>query len=270
MDESQKAIRKAARRRSSLLPGMGFALLGYPVPAAIGLACLAIFLAAFVVVSFYPGRLVMWLALAALLGGFLFWVVEYLAVGWIAIRPSGESSPVSRHFKGICALAYIGTTAAAIWFFLNFGSLVMRGDGMGPVVFPGELILYHKKVVATDLVPGRLIAFRVSAMSSWGRPGEIVIGRILAVPGDTIGIEGTCYQVNAKKSVEISAVGRYRVVLDIPEIPAQISVPSDCFFVVQKQSSNSLDSRTLSWARREDILATRLWLLSRRGLLQAL
>jgi hypothetical protein len=38
MDESEETLRRRARTRSSLLPGMGFALLGYPAGAALGLA----------------------------------------------------------------------------------------------------------------------------------------------------------------------------------------------------------------------------------------
>ena len=270
MDETLKAIRKAARWRSSILPGMGFGLLGYPIPAAFGLACLAICVAAFAVAPFYPGRVVVWLGLASLIGALLLWVIEYVAVSRITIRPSGESSPVSRYFKWICALAYTSLIAASIWFLFNFGTFVMRGDGMNPVVRPGELILYQSRVVATDLLPGRLIGFRISAMSSWGQPGDIVIGRILAAPGDAISIQGTHYRVNGNASVEVSPVGNERVVLDIAEVPDKTSVPSDCFFVVQEQSSKAIDSRTLSWARREDILTTRLWLLARRSLGQAL
>ena len=186
MDVTPEATRKAARWRPSLLPAMGFALLGYPVLAALGLAFLAIFLGAVAVVSFRPEHVAAWVALASLLGGLICWVVEYLAVGRIVIQPPGESSPISRRFKRICALSYIGSTAVCIWFLLNFGSFVMRGDGMNPIILPGERILYHRQVLETDLAPGQLAAFRVSPMSSWGQPGDIVIGRILAAPGDEI------------------------------------------------------------------------------------
>jgi hypothetical protein len=270
MDNTELKIRKSARRRSSLLPGMGFALLGYPVPAVLGLVLVALAFAAMSAVSFYPGPLLAWMILAATLGSILLWAVEYMAVGRITIRPSGETGSFSRRFKWICILSYLGAAAASICFVLSFGSLRMQGDGMSPVVLRGEIILYHKRVVEADLVPGRLIAFKVSPMSSWGRPGEVVMGRILAGPGNAIGIRRTRYRVNGKESVEVSDVGPYKVVVDIPRAPAEAPVPPECFFVVQEQSSTALDSRTLSWARREDILATRFWLLGRRGTGKAL
>jgi len=117
MDERERTIRKAARRRSSLLQGAGFALLGHPLPARLGLAWTAVSLAAVVLVSF----------------------------------------------------------------------------------------------------------------------------------------------------VEVSPVGRYQVVVHVPEAPARIIVPPDCFFVVQEQPSKALDRRTISWMRREDVLGTKLWLVSLRG-----
>jgi len=228
-------------------------------------------LAAVVVASFCPGELTAGLAIASLLGVVLFGAAEYIALGQITIRPSSESSFVSRHFIWACALAYIGALAACVCVFVNFGSHKLRGSGMIPVLYPGEFFVYHKRVVTADLVRGGLVTFRVSSKSSWGSPGEVVIARILAAPGHAIAIRGGHYQVNGEETgVEVGPVGSYQVVVDAPEAPAQIIVPPDCFFVVQEQPSQALDSRTLSWARREDVLGTKLWLFSRRGLGQAL
>jgi signal peptidase I len=241
-------------------------LLGFPLLAGLGFAATALSLVALVLLSFFPVSVMAWLTLACLLGMILFSTAESMAEGRITIRPSGESSGVSRHFSGICALAFVAAVAASLCLILNFGTLILRGDGMVPVIYPGELILYHKRVAATDLGPGRVIAFRVSARSSWGHAGEVVIGRILAAPGDTIAIQEGHYRVSGKESVEVSPTGRLPVVVDIPEAPAQVTAPTGCFFVVQEQPTKALDSRTLSWARSEDIVGTKLWLLSRRGL----
>jgi signal peptidase I len=267
MDERERTIRKSARMRSSLVQGAGFALLGHPLPARLGLALTAMSMAAVVLVSFYPAGLTAWLAIVSLLGVVLFWAAEYIAVGRISIRPSGDSSIFSRHFALVCAPVYIGAVVAAICLLINFGALITRGTGMIPVVNPGERILYHKRVGAADLVPGARVVFRVSSKSSWGRPGDVVIARILAVPGDTIAIREGRYVVNdVKTGVEVSPTGRFPVVVDVPDAPGQIIVPPDCFFVVQEQPSTALDSRTLSWLRREDVLGTKLWLVSLRGL----
>jgi signal peptidase I len=270
MGDSEQAIKKAARQRSTLVSGTGFALMGYPVAAALGLAEMAILVAGVAILAFFPNAVTAWLALAFLLGSVLFFAIEYLAVGRLTVHPSGEASLISRHFKGVCAIAYSGLAAAAICFLLNYGTLALTGDGMTPIVNSGERVLYHKRIVAADLVPGRIVAFQISGKSSWGAPGAIVIGRILAAPGDAIAIQETRYRVNGKATAEVSPAGSHRVVLDIPDTPAQTIVPSDCFFIVQEQPSKALDSRTLSWAERENIVATNLWLLSRRGLCRAL
>ncbi len=274
MDADQRAIRKAARLRSSLLPGMGFGLLGHTRLAAIGLVLTALSVPIVAVACFHPEGGLAWLALAFILASILFWIFESIAVGRMTIRPSGGSDFLSRHRMAAYAIAYTCAAAVLICFFLNFGSLRIGGNGMIPTVQPGELILYHKRVEAADLVPGAIIAFRVSPESSWGHPwehpGSTVMGRILAVPGDTIGIDGTRYRVNGKESVGTGPLGPERVVLDVPEAPARRTVPPDCFFVVQDSPSGAFDSRVLSSARRQDIVATRLWLLSRRGLGQHL
>jgi len=73
-------------------------------------------------------------------------------------------------------------------------------------------------------------------------------------------------QVNGEETdVEVSPVSRYRMVVHVRGAPAQIIVPPDCFFVVQEQPSKALDRRTISWMRREDVLGTKLWLVSLRG-----
>jgi signal peptidase I len=267
VDEREKAIRRDARWRSVILPGAGFALLGYPLAAGVCFALTAVFVAATVVVSFAPGALAAWLALGSLVSAVLFWTVEYIAVNQVPIRPSGAHSLVSRRFGVICTLAYAGVIAASACIVLNFGTLIVVGDGMIPVVYPGERIVYHKRVTAADRIAGALVAFRVSPQSSWGREGAVVIARILAVPGDKIAVRDGHYQVNgADTGVEVAAVDRYPIVIDVPDAPGQIVAPPDCFFVVQEQLSDALDSRTLSWARRNDVVGTRLWLLSSRGL----
>jgi signal peptidase I len=270
MDLSEKSTRKTARLRASLVPGTGFAFLGYPLPAYLSLAFGTAALAALVVACFAPSTLMLWLALILLLGVIVFWAAEYMAVGRITIHPSGESGIVSRHFIAACVLTYTVALAAAGCLLFNFGSYQIRGDGMVPVVYPGDLLLYHKQVVAADLVPGNRFTFVVPPESSWGRPGDIVLARILAGPGDKIAIAKDHYLVNGKDSgVEASPVGPLPVRVDVPESPAQITVPPDCYYCVQEQPS-AFDSRTLSWARRQDVLATKLWLISRRALLQPL
>jgi signal peptidase I len=271
MDEPANTIRKTARLRSSFLPGTGFALLGYPFAASIGLIFAALAIARLVLVSFSPSTREVWLASGSMLLVIFFWLVEFIIVGHIAIRPSGESAFVSRHIVWACVLAYSATILAAGCLVLNFGAFQMRGEGMLPIVYPGERILYHKRVDQAELVRGRVLTFLISPDSSWGHHGDVVLARILAAPGDTIAIRAGHYEVNGKRSgVEVSPVGQLPVVVDVPEVPEKLSVPRDGYFVVQEQPSRALDSRTISWARREDVLATKLWLVSARALLKGL
>jgi signal peptidase I len=231
------------------------------------LAWSVVALAALVVACFDPSALTAWLAGISLLGVLVLGAAESIAVGRIAVRPSGQSSFFFRHFVLTCILIYTAAIGAGACLLMNFGTQLMRGEGMSPVINPGELLLYHKRVVATDLVPGKVFSFGNSADSSWGRPGDVVIARILAGPGDALAIREKQYEVNGKDSgIEVSPVGHFRVVVNVPEAPEQIKVPPDCYFVVQEQPPRALDSRTLSWARRPNVIATKLWLVSSRGL----
>jgi signal peptidase I len=271
VDEPEKSLRRDARWRPMVLPGAGFALLGYPAAALVSFALAAVFLASTVIVSFAPSAPAAWLSLVSLIGAALLWTVEYVVVSHLPVRTEGAESVVSRHFGAACAVTYVGLIAASACVIINFGTLVVAGEGMAPVVYPGERMVYHKRAGAADLVKGALVAFRVSPDSSWARDGSVVIARILAVPGNDMAIRDGHYQVNGVDTgVEVATVGSSSVVVDVPDAPARIAVPPDCFFVVQEQPAKALDSRTLSWARRDKIVGTRLWLLSSRGLGQAL
>jgi signal peptidase I len=266
MHEVENATRRAARQRSIWLPGAGLALLGYSFLAGLSLACSVLALTAIVAMCFSPGTLTAWVVFVALDGVVLFWVAEYVALGRIPIRPSGDSNRVDMRFAWACGLFYTGVIAAAVCVFLNFASVTVHGRGMIPVVNPGECVVYHKRVVPADLVPGHVIVFQLSAESSLGQPGAIFFGRILAASGDVMQIRDGLYRVNGQEKGAVGPVGQYQVVAEVPEAPAQLIVPPDCFFVVQEQRSTAFDSRTLSWVHREDVLGTRLWLVALRGL----
>ena len=136
---------------------------------------------------------------------------------------------------------------------------------MAPTILPGERILYSKYAQETDLLPEHLIAFRTSKESAWGKGGDVVIARILAAPGDRLAVEHDHYVVNNQRRAEVAPTGRFAPVIDVGALPKETTVPPNCFFVVQDTASQSFDSRVLSWARKENVIATKLFLVSRRG-----
>ncbi len=254
-------VRRKARIQTWICPGAGFATVGHRllalseyVVALVAFLCVIIF-------AIQPSRPKFQLGLVGLVAATLFWLAEYFFVAKIQIAPSRSHG----WSLGLTILYYLCAAAMLVLMFKGVGSFKLRGSGMSPTILPGERILYSKHAEEADLVRGHLIAFRTTTESAWGKGGDVVIARILAAPGDRLAIENDHYVVNGRRSAEVAPTGRFAPGLDVGELPKETTVPPDCFFIVQDAASQSFDSRVLSWARRENVIATKLFLMSRRG-----
>jgi signal peptidase I len=268
IDEIETRSRKKARSRSMLLPGSGFAFLGYGGLAILGYATMFLVTASIVAVCFWPVPVTFWLVVGILVFLCAYSSIEYVATNrWEIREPDGSAgrSPSDAVILGTTVIiaALIGSSI-----FLKFGALQIAGKGMAPAVLEGERVLYHKPVDPEGLVRSGLVTFDLSKESAWGGPGVLVIARILAVPGDTLSKRDSHYLVNGKPGPEVSPTERGPLPLEIPEDPGSILVPPDCYFVIQEQPAKALDSQTFSWIRKGDLISTRHWLISSRGFFQ--
>jgi signal peptidase I len=269
-DEAEAAIRKKARSRAALLTGSGFGLLGHSWTAGLGYSTYPLMIAAIAALSLRPGPTTLWMTIGALVLPLLFTVVERMAVGKIAYRPASRPISDQRHLVWTVATVGLTVLAALSCLIPNFGSLVMAGSGMSPLLEPGDRLIYRKHVEPEKLVSGRVISFGVSDRSSWGTPGEVVIARILAGPGDRLSTRGNHYVVNGEEKSEVSPTGKYRVDVMVPPEPETLVIPHDSYFLVQDQPSDALDSQTFSYARRADVISTLHWLVSPRVLFRVI
>jgi signal peptidase I len=141
----------------------------------------------------------------------------------------------------------------------SFGSIKMAGSGMSPTLPQGDRALYHKRVDWQHVRPGAVIVYRNADDSPWGKPDWLMVSRILAGPGDTLSVADGRYVVNGKIGPAVGPTGAYAPVIDVPTSPAAITVPQDCYFVAQDSPAGGLDSRVLSWVRKEKLVSARLW-----------
>ncbi len=135
---------------------------------------------------------------------------------------------------------------------------------MVPTLVPGERLMFHKYVDFRLLKPGAIIIYKNANNSAWGKPGWIMISRILAGPGDEISFQNNRYVVNGIEGPVLSNLGESVTRIEVPSFPKTLTVPEKCYFVTQ--DSSGYDSRVLSWARLENIVSTKLWYLSSRGI----
>jgi signal peptidase I len=258
-------VRSQARWRSHFWPGSGFALLGHPALALIGTTANILVAVSLLCLAIAFRRFLIWSFLASVAFGICFYIAEQIMCRSIAIRAAEAKRFSPRLWIALCGLGYAGFIGVLVVFFWNLGSLQVAGQGMTPTLQPGDLLLYKKHVYPEDLRRGHFVYFRTSADSAWRQGGDLVVARILAMPGDEMSIEGDHYVLNGGRTMPLSPLGEYRPSLEIPKAPKALRVPAGCYFVVQDNPEKSFDSRVLSWAREPDLVATRaIMLVGRR------
>ncbi|MBE0541274.1 MAG: signal peptidase I [Verrucomicrobia bacterium] len=268
-DPTTDHLRQKARRWTWYCPGAGYAIIGQGKPACAALAIS--FIAAICALSFalLPSEFTLKLFAVALLVAAVSWLIEYMSIGRVEIGQ--QPAPWWSRF-GKVVLMFFGCLGLAILvsFVLNVGYMRLRGSGMMPTVLPGERFVFSKRLNQNDLERGKLVIFRTSTTSAWGQGGDVVVARLLALPGDRIAIEEDHYVVNERKASRLGRTGKLHPVVQIPSVPDSATVAPGSYFVVQDNPEQSYDSRVLSWAQLDKIIGTCPLLVSRRALGKAL
>jgi signal peptidase I len=218
--------------------------------------------ATFLCLAFTFRSFFIWSVIASLVIYLCFYLVEQVACRSVAIYPGGERRFLSKFLVLLCAAGYVGLIGVLGICFLNVGSMRIGGQGMAPTLLSGDMLLYRSHVFREDLRHGHLVFFRTFPESAWGNGGDLVVARILAIPGDELSVQGGHYLVNGKLTVPVSPLGKYRPSVEIPQAAKTMTVPPGCYFIVQDDPQNSLDSRVLSWAKQSNLVATRAIVLT--------
>lgn len=260
-------IRQQASNRSWVCPGTGFASIGQASWAMISWCVTLSLLPATICLVVWPSAMALWtIVLVVFLSGVL-WIAERIAIRRARLRRPSPKFLHERYSIVIAISAGTGILVIAL-FLTGFGSLRMAGTGMMPTLEPGERLVYHKHVDWDAVKPGAIIIWENTPQSGWGEPGWLITARILAGPGDELSIRNGRYLVNGETGPPVEPIRRAPVVLNIPRSPEALTIPPDCYFMVQDAPNNGFDSRVLSWAKAENIVGSRLWYLSSRGILK--
>ncbi len=262
--QSPEPPRPSARRWSFVCPGGGLLVLGRRRSGTAVAACTLLALASLCVFFFSPSAVTFWVFAVLFVAALAAWVVETVAVRRLGGGPVRRPAPRGLLIGlsvGVWALA-AGSLAMLVT--LN-GVVRIASGGMAPTLLAGERALYSRRVCHEALARGTLILFKAPQDTGVGRPGAKFVARIAAVPGDKLSVQGDRYVVNGRPGRRVGESGDREPVLRVPRPPGSLTVPEGRYFVVQ-DSPVGYDSRVLSWARREDIVSTRLLLFSRRGI----
>ncbi len=162
-----------------------------------------------------------------------------------------------RALKGTVSVLVVVAAAAVLLTTLFLPILQISGDSMSPTLQNDEIVVLRR---AGSFKRGDLVGFYYQ--------GKILMKRIIALPGDTVAIdgEGNVY-VNGSLLEEEYVSEKSLGDCDL-EFPYE--VPGDGYFVMGDRRSNSVDSRNsvIGAVDADDIIGKvflRVWPLSRLG-----
>lgn len=263
-EQSVFDVRRLARKRAWICPGAGFAVLGrFKAGAITYLAGLLTIVAATVAV-FLTSKATLGATAGLIVVGTLLWFYELWATytawptkGEVPVdETAGNESAGDGGRSGFIAATIAMWVAFALFcaaMLLTFRILQVGGMGMMPTLYEGDRVLFRRFVDVKRLDRNAVVVFRLHSENKFTTPGTMMVGRIMAVPGDRLTIDGDTYYVNDVVAQHVAPSEPYPVALDVPRRPKQIVVPPDSYFIFQDAPERGLDSRVLWWARLNDI-----------------
>lgn len=234
-------------------------MLGHRRAAGLVIAAAVWLLGGGIWLAWLPSTAAVWTFLGGVLAasGASLW--EFSAASKLPILGTPPES--RRGFFLAAAVFYAGVAAMMIVMLANLALIYVRSDEMSPTVRTGDVVLVSRSVASRDVQRGCVILCRESADSAYtSRP--LILRRVLAMPGDTLSLDGEMYLVNGKPKVKASPPGDKLPVLQIPHTPESVTVPEGCYFVISDNAAEGPDSRVLNWIREGRIVSARLVFLS--------
>lgn len=260
-------LRRQARRRAWFSPGAGWALIGHPGKARLTFFTYVAFIAAALWTIWTLSAIGLVLAVALFFITLVIWSLELASLGRVAVQPA-PSAWLVRCFWPVTVLVSLASLAVLLSIGLELGLARVNGHGMEPSIMAYERLVYRRHPAKADLARGRVILCKLSDDTRVGRPGMLLIGRVLALPGDKLSIRDGAYAVDGEPTDYLADIHLHQPAVDVPKWPKELTLPDERYFVVQDSPRPGLDSRSTSWIRWQDIQGSPIHYLRPDRLLQ--
>lgn len=250
-------FRKMARVRSWLCPGAAYEALGNPGLATITFATAALTTGSAIYLALTPSATTAVVLAMLLVASTILWISESIAtyVAW----PRSLVKPTGNGYIMRAAVLWSMYVALAAIVLASYGALQNSDNAMSPTVMEGDKLIYRRRGAGTTYAVGQVVLFRLHKDNKFTEAGALVLGRIMAGPGDNIYRRELEYYVNGVVDRDVAPDKPYPLALEIARHPNETTVPDGCYFVIQDALETGRDSRVLSWARAEDIVSNEMY-----------
>jgi len=178
------------------------------------------------------------------------------------LLPQPPRSPISRRSKLLIGLSLLPACFVAALILLRLCGLVrpfsVYTGAMTPAVCSGDHFMVEDMTfLFRQPRRGDIVAFKTDGTASLPL-STLHIKRVAGEPGDHVRISGGKLFVNEKQVTLSNAAGE--ITYDLPpqaatfSFKAEMTIPSDCYFVLGDNSTNSLDSRYWGGVPRGNII----------------
>lgn len=245
-----------------LCPGAGFDYMARPTLAVVSYGASVATLLCAIGTGYAPSKAMLLSTIALVVVGTVLWVFEVFATltAWPPATPRPLLLNPTWGMVGIVALL----TVFGLVTFNAFKLATFTGLHMSTTVGDDETLLFHRFVDDEQLQRNTVILFTLPEENKIAEPGKLTLGRIIAVPGDTIttvvepNSSDARYKINDVISRMVAPSGSLPIAIRVPK-GGKLTVPSGCYFVAQDSKTEGFDSRVLGYAKRDRIVSAKMF-----------
>lgn len=161
-----------------------------------------------------------------------------------SVPGGGKDGPADRAFLRSFAADLLLAVILAAVMLCFIRPTIVRQNSMEDTFFDGDyLIMYRLAYKSHSPERGDVIIFQSDIGAEDGGKGELLIKRVVGLPGDNVKIQNGKVYINEAALIETYVKGAHTEAADLPEEGQSCVVPEDSYYCMGDNRSESMDSR---------------------------